>query len=40
MQGMMARYGPAKYRFSKSYQAGGLGFGGANKVDKVTWEMS
>jgi len=33
-QGMLARYGPAKYRFSRNYQATGLGFG-SNKVSKV-----
>merc|ERR1711981_23215 len=34
MGGMLARYGPAKYRFSRNYQATGLGFG-SNKVSKV-----
>jgi len=33
-QGMLSRYGPAKYRFSRNYQATGLGFG-SNKVSKV-----
>jgi len=33
-QGMLARFGPAKYRFSRNYQATGLGFG-SNKVSKV-----
>lgn len=33
-QGMLSRFGSAKYRFSKSYQTSGLGFG-ANKVQKV-----
>jgi len=35
-QGMLARYGPAKYRFSRNYQATGLGFG-SNKVSKVSF---
>ena len=36
LQGMLARYGPAKYRFSRNYQATGLGFG-SNKVSKVSF---
>jgi len=33
-QGILSRFGSAKYRFSKSYQTSGLGFG-SNKVQKV-----
>jgi len=33
-QGLLGKYGSAKYRFSKSYQATGYGFG-SNKVSKV-----
>jgi len=33
-QGLLTRFGSAKYRFSKSYQTSGLGFG-SNKVQKV-----
>ena len=36
LQGMLARFGPAKYRFSRNYQATGLGFG-SNKVSKVSF---
>ena len=34
LQGLLTRFGSAKYRFSKSYQTSGLGFG-SNKVQKV-----
>merc|ERR1712013_403329 len=33
-QGLLTRFGSAKYRFSKSYQTSGIGFG-SNNVQKV-----